>query len=293
MKGAGGYERSLGYGRDPAEGSSGEGNRGQSRYSRSDSPRSATRYNAERGQPSGERRPPGRFGGGDRSESNDRTRDGGFGFGSSRGGSRASTDSSLRPIGPRRNDRFPLAPVQIVTPKTAGPVIASGLDEGLPEDEGDASGPRGRPAGTRESPRAEGEKTSRSYRDAEGGAFVISRGRDRGAPSAGASKDRGRGKDRDDMNLERIRAERERTRKVKVVDVKVEKKVFVPSSVSVGRLADIFGVKICKSYRTMRDQLTSLVNLQRTMQRLGLSEDQRRSDHREYCHFRDLTFSDD
>jgi translation initiation factor IF-2 len=95
------------------------------------------------------------------------------------------------------------------------------------------------------------------------------------------------------MNLERIRAERERTRKVKVVDVKVEKKVFVPSSVSVGRLADIFGVKICKSYRTMRDQLTSLVNLQRTMQRLGLSEDQRRSDHREYCHFRDLTFSDD
>jgi hypothetical protein len=35
-------------------------------------------------------------------------------------------------------------------------------------------------------------------------------------------------------------------------EVKVEKKVFIPSSVSVGRLADIFGVKICKCHFRMR-----------------------------------------
>lgn len=53
-----------------------------------------------------------------------------------------------------------------------------------------------------------------------------------------------RDKDRDAMNVDRIRTER--TRKTKEVEVKVEKKVFVPSSVSVGRLADIFDVKICE-----------------------------------------------
>ena len=35
--------------------------------------------------------------------------------------------------------------------------------------------------------------------------------------------------------------------KVKRIEAKEERKVFIPSSVSVGRLADIFGVKICKS----------------------------------------------
>ncbi|KAI9632388.1 uncharacterized protein MKK02DRAFT_19911 [Dioszegia hungarica] len=67
------------------------------------------------------------------------------------------------------------------------------------------------------------------------------------------------------MNLARVRSERERTKKPKEVESRLEKKVFVPSSVSVGRLAHIFDVKI--------------FNLQRTMQRLGLSEDQRRSDY--------------
>jgi hypothetical protein len=48
------------------------------------------------------------------------------------------------------------------------------------------------------------------------------------------------------MNLARVRSERERTKKPKEVESRLEKKVFVPSSVSVGRLAHIFDVKICE-----------------------------------------------
>jgi hypothetical protein len=62
----------------------------------------------------------------------------------------------------------------------------------------------------------------------------------------GREKERGRGKDRDEMNLARVRSERERTKKPKEVESRLEKKVFVPSSVSVGRLAHIFDVKICE-----------------------------------------------
>lgn len=87
------------------------------------------------------------------------------------------------------------------------------------------------------------------------------------------------------MNLARVRSERERTKKPKEVESRLEKKVFVPSSVSVGRLAHIFDVKICEfscGAWMERQVADGVVNLQRTMQRLGLSEDQRRSDYRMY-----------
>lgn len=88
------------------------------------------------------------------------------------------------------------------------------------------------------------ERQSKSLRAQfeEGGDYTISRDR-RGKPGTDVRTNR---KSAQESILQSTRIPKPKKKdEVKTIQVQEEKKVFIPSSVSVGRLADILGVKIC------------------------------------------------
>jgi hypothetical protein len=57
------------------------------------------------------------------------------------------------------------------------------------------------------------------------------------------------------------------------------KEIYIPGTVTVGQLAKICGKKLCESFSSIGSVSLLSVNLQRIASRLGMGEDQQRSDY--------------
>ena len=92
-----------------------------------------------------------------------------------------------------------------------------------------------------------------------------------------SNKGKGRDHEREVKRVDKPRKSADERRRQ--ATVKQEKEVYIPSTVTVGRLADIFGKKLCKSTGPRPASAHGAVGLQRKMQQLGMSDDQIRPDY--------------